>query len=728
MDLATRGAGLQPAQIEPRLTGVFPMLVTPFGADGALLLPDLDRLVDASLSESLTGLAILGLGGESGQLSVSERVRVTDRVLRRVDGMSPVIVGATAQATSDAVALAQHARDAGAAAVMVAPPSSGGTHDALLRHFVAVAKAASPCAIMVQDAPAYVGTSLAAGFAMELAATCGNIRYVKAEGFPILDQVGAVVEAVAAVGLGVFGGNGGLHMLDALAAGASGMIPGCESIADQQAIIADWTSGRVAEAKQRYRRIMPLLAFEMQSLPFFIACSKALLVRRGVLTSPVLRNAPCLGPASQAALFRYADEAIGHGPSTSAITKKGNVMNRLCALSFAFTILASATGGAHAQDPAPVRIGVLDDMAGVYADITGPGGIIAAEMAVEAFGGSVLGRRIEIVGADHQNKSDVGAAIAREWFDKSGVTMITGLGNSAVALAVQEVARQKDRIDIISAGTSTEITGRQCSPGGVQFLLNHYALARGTANAVLKSGGRDWFFLTVDQAFGHSLEKNVSDFVRANGGTVAGAIRHPLNTMDFSSYLLSAQSSGAKVIAFANGGSDVVRSIKQAHEFGLSRDDTLVALLMLITDVDALGLEVAQDLMFTEAFYWDATPETRAWSLKFMARHHRAPTMYQAGNYGAVLHYLKAVAAAGTTESTAVMAKMRELPIDDFFTKGASLRADGQVIRDLYLLRVKRPADSHGPWDYMRIVATIPGAAAFRSLAESECPGIKSVN
>jgi branched-chain amino acid transport system substrate-binding protein len=389
--------------------------------------------------------------------------------------------------------------------------------------------------------------------------------------------------------------------------------------------------------------------------------------------------------------------------------------------------LAALAGPARAQvSDDVVKIAVLDDMSGVYADITGQGGVLAARMAVEDFGGKVLGKPVEVVFGDHQNKADIGAAFARQWYDVDKVDMITGLGNSAVALAVQQITRERNRINIVSGAATTDLTGKACSPNGVHWTYDTYALAKGTGTAVVRNGGSEWFFLTADYAFGHSLEGNVSTIVKGAGGKVVGSARHPLNTSDFSSFLLTAQNSGAKVIGLANAGGDTINSIKQAAEFGItSKGQQLAGLLVMITDIHALGLKTAQGLMFTEAFYWDLDDDTRAWSKRFMDRHRAAPTMLQAGIYGATLHYLKAVQAAGTDEAKAVMAKMRATPINDFMTKNGRIREDGRVIRDVYLLKAKAPHESKGPWDYMHVVSTIPGDEAFRPLAESECPMVK---
>jgi branched-chain amino acid transport system substrate-binding protein len=385
--------------------------------------------------------------------------------------------------------------------------------------------------------------------------------------------------------------------------------------------------------------------------------------------------------------------------------------------------LAVSLGYAQAQiSDNAVKIAVLDDMSGLYADLTGPGGVIAVRMAVEDFGGKVLDKPIEVLSADHQNKADVAASAGRKWYDVDKVDMITGLGNSAVALAIQQLTRENNRINIVSGAASTDLTGKSCSPNGVHWTYDTYALAKGTGTAVVQSGGDSWFFLTADYAFGHSLEANTSAIVKAAGGKVLGAARHPLNTADFSSFLLQAQGSGAKIIGLANAGGDTINSIKQAGEFGIIKNQKLAGMLVMITDVHGVGLRAAQGLLFTEAFYWDQNDETRAWSKRFMERHKNAPTMIQAGMYGATMHYLKAIQAAGTDEAKAVMTKMREMPISDFMTKNGKIRADGRVIRDMYLLQVKSPEESKGPWDYMKVISTIPGDQAFRPLAEGGCP------
>jgi branched-chain amino acid transport system substrate-binding protein len=369
-----------------------------------------------------------------------------------------------------------------------------------------------------------------------------------------------------------------------------------------------------------------------------------------------------------------------------------------------------------------VRIGVLNDQSGLYADLGGPGSVVAARMAVEDFGGAVLGKPVEIVYADHQNKSDVGAAIAREWFEVGKVDMVIGFDHSAVALAVEQLAAEKGRIAIAGAVGSTAFTGKSCTPTEASWIYDSYALTTSLAKAIVAEGRDTWFFITVDYAFGHSLEADASAAVRAAGGKILGSVRHPLNTADFSSYLLQAQASGAKVVAFANGGGDMVNATKQANEFGLTKNQTIVSLLVFISDVHSMQLQAAQGLKFVTAFYWDRDEETRIWSKRFFERQGRMPTMPQAAVYSAIRHYLGAIEAAGTDGAKAVMAKMRERPVNDFYVKNGRLREDGRLVHDMYFAQVKTPAESKGPWDYYKLLATIPGGQAFRPLAEGGCP------
>jgi branched-chain amino acid transport system substrate-binding protein len=373
-----------------------------------------------------------------------------------------------------------------------------------------------------------------------------------------------------------------------------------------------------------------------------------------------------------------------------------------------------------------IKIGVLDDMSGPYSENTGPGDLLAVRMAVADFGGSVLGKPIEVVSADMQNKVDVGVGIARRWYDQDQVDLIVGIPHSAIALGVVKLAEEKNRLVMPTGAATAELTGKACSAHSVHWVYDTYGQSKTIANAIVKQGGDSWFFITVDYAFGIALEQNASEFVKAAGGRVLGSARHPLNTADFSSYLLQAQASKAKVVVMANGGSDITNAIKQANEFGLDRaGQRLAALLIQYPEVHALGLKTAQGLLMASSFYWDMSPEARTFSDRFATAKGAPPTMIQAGTYGATLHYLKAVKAAGTDEAKAVMAKMKEMPINDFMTRNGRIREDGRVIRDMYLMQVKTPEESRGEWDVAKIVATIPGDQAFRPLAEGGCPLVK---
>mgnify|MGYP001403954416 CR=1 FL=1 len=381
-------------------------------------------------------------------------------------------------------------------------------------------------------------------------------------------------------------------------------------------------------------------------------------------------------------------------------------------------------GAAQAQKP--FRIGVMEGFTGVYGDLTA-GEVEAIQMAIDDFGGKVLGRPIELLSADHQTKPDVGAAIARKWFDVDDVKMITGIGTSSVALAVRKIAQEKGRIDINSGAASADLTGPACSPTGAHWTYDTYALAKVTGGAVVKDGGDSWFFLTADYAFGHALERDVTTVVKAAGGKVVGGVRHPLSTQDFSSFLLQAQASKAKIIGLANAGNDTINSIKQAGEFGIVKGgQRLAGLLVFSTDVQALTLPVAQGLVLTEAFYWDLNDETRAWTARFRKKKDKLPSMLTIGVYSSTLHYLKAVQAAGTDDAKAVMAKMRELPVNDPMTKNGRLREDGRLVRDMYLFQVKSPAESKGKDDIYKLLATVPGDQAFRPLKDGKCPLVKT--
>ena len=376
-----------------------------------------------------------------------------------------------------------------------------------------------------------------------------------------------------------------------------------------------------------------------------------------------------------------------------------------------------------------IKIGVLNDQSSLYADLSGQGSVLAAKMAIEDFGGSVNGTPVEVVFADHQNKADVGSNIARQWYDVDQVDMIVDVPNSAVALAVNELTREKNKVFLVSGAATSSLTGDKCSPNTVHWTYDTWALANGTGKAVVQTGGDSWFFLTADYAFGHALEKDTTAAVEKMGGAVNGAVRHPLNTPDFSSFLLQAQSSGAKVIGLANAGADTTNSIKQASEFGIVQSgQQLAALLLFLTDVHALGLPVAQGLTFTEAFYWDQNDKTREFAGKFAERNRGIkPTMVHAGVYSATLHYLKALAAlGGDGDGAAVVAKMKELPTDDILFGQGTIREDGRKIHDMYLFQVKTPDESKGAWDYYNLRATIPAAEAFRPLDQGGCPLVKS--
>lgn len=387
--------------------------------------------------------------------------------------------------------------------------------------------------------------------------------------------------------------------------------------------------------------------------------------------------------------------------------------------------LALATiGAASAQvSDGVVKIGVLTDLSGTYSDVAGKGTVVATQMAIDDFNAKEKPSfKIEVVSADHQNKGDIAANKAREWFEQGKVDVVSELVTTSVALAVQKIAKEKNRVALISGAASTRVTNEDCNDVTVHWTYDTYAVANGTAKAVTKAGGKKWFFLTADYAFGHSLEKDASDVVKANGGEVVGAVRHPFPGSDFSSFLLKAQSSGAQIIGLANAGGDTINSIKQAAEFGITPKQQLAGLLMFITDVHSLGLKATQSMYLTEGFYWNLNDDTRAWSKRFFDLHKRMPTMVQAGQYSSVMHYLKAVKASGTDDTAKVMAQMKKTPVNDFFAKNGTIREDGRMVHDMYLLQVKKPAESTTPWDYYNVRATIPAAEAFQPLSASKCP------
>jgi branched-chain amino acid transport system substrate-binding protein len=385
--------------------------------------------------------------------------------------------------------------------------------------------------------------------------------------------------------------------------------------------------------------------------------------------------------------------------------------------------IALLSGAAQAEISGnAVKIGVMNDQSGLYADLAGQGSVEAARMAVEDFGGNINGAPIEVLSADHQNKPDVGANIVREWIDVDDVDVIVDVPTSSVALAVTEIVKEKDRVFLVSGAATTELTGAACSPNTIHWTYDTYALAVGTGRAMVQEGGDSWFFITADYAFGHQLEEDTSNVVKEEGGEVLGSVRHPLSTADFSSYLLQAQGSGAKVIGLANAGTDTTNAIKQANEFGITQaGQQLAGLLLFLTDIDALGLDVAQNLVLTTGFYWDMNDATREWSQRFNERVGQMPTMVQAGVYSAVTHYLNAIQATGSDQAKAVVDQMKATPVNDFFAENGTIREDGRMVHDMYLARVKTPDESTGQWDYYEILRTIPGDQAFLPIEKSAC-------
>ncbi|ASR11145.1 MULTISPECIES: ABC transporter substrate-binding protein [Rhizobium] len=394
--------------------------------------------------------------------------------------------------------------------------------------------------------------------------------------------------------------------------------------------------------------------------------------------------------------------------------------------SVAFLLASSTAVLAQSATDGKVKIGILNDQSGVYADFGGKSSVEAAQMAVEDFGGKVLDVPVEIVNADHQNKADIASNIARQWYDTEQVDAIMELTTSSVALAVQAIGKEKKKIDIVTGAATTDLTGKACSPYGFHWAYDTHALAVGTGGALVKQGGDSWFFLTADYAFGYSLEQQTSDYVKSSGGTVVGAVRHPLSSQDFSSFLLQAQSSGAKVIGLANAGLDTSNAIKQAAEFGITQGGQhLAALLFTLAEVHGLGLEAAQGLTLTEGYYWNRDDESRAFAKKFFTRTGKMPNMVHTGTYSAVTQYLKAVQKAGTDETEAVAKQLHEMPVDDVFGRGGTVGANGRMIHDMYLLQVKKPSESKEPWDYFNVLATIPGKEAYIDPAKSGCNLVK---
>ena len=397
------------------------------------------------------------------------------------------------------------------------------------------------------------------------------------------------------------------------------------------------------------------------------------------------------------------------------------VRNRVAGAVLASAIFATSSIAHNG----PVKLGVLTDMSSLYADNGGRGSVVAAQMAVDDFKGKVLGRPVQIIAGDHQNKADVGSAIARRWLENEGVEVILDVPNSAVALAVQGITRDKKKLFLATGAATSRLTGNECSPTGIHWTYDTYALSQGTTRAISRLGAKTWFFLSADYSLGSQLEGDSRKVIEATGGKVVGAVKHPINTPDFSSFLLQAQSSKADVIALADAGGDFINAVKQAGEFGITRGQKLAGLIVFIADIDSLGLQSAQGLMLSSAFYWDLNDETRAWSKHFIERTGKVPTMIHAGTYGAVTHYLKAVEAAGTLDGPTVAAKMREMPVNDFMTHNGKIREDGRLVRDMYLFRVKSPEESRYKFDYYKLLATIPGDEAFKPMEEGGCPLLK---
>jgi len=401
---------------------------------------------------------------------------------------------------------------------------------------------------------------------------------------------------------------------------------------------------------------------------------------------------------------------------------------RTTALALAASV--ALAGSAFAQDKISddvVRIGVMTDMSGQFSHESGDGSVTAVKMAVEDFGGTVLGKKIEVIVADHQNRNEVAIAKAREWYDVGKVDMIANLINSSIALAVTNVAQEKNRIAIVNGSGSSRLTGDSCTPNSIHYAYDTYALAQGTGKALIKEGLNSWYFLTADYAFGHALEGDTANVVKANGGSVLGSTRYPIDTPDHSSFLLQAQASKAKVVAVAGSGTTFINAVKSAKDFGLTDGgkQTIAGLLVWITDIDSMGLKTAQGLVLTNGFYWDRDEETRAFSKRFFAKMKRMPHMGDAGDYSSTMHYLNAIKAAGTDDAKTVMAKMREMPVNDFFAKNGRVREDGRFVHDMYVYEVKKPSESKYAWDYYKLRAVIPGNEAFRPLSESKCPLVK---
>jgi branched-chain amino acid transport system substrate-binding protein len=385
-----------------------------------------------------------------------------------------------------------------------------------------------------------------------------------------------------------------------------------------------------------------------------------------------------------------------------------------CALGFSFSAQAQVSGDT-------IKIGLITDMSGTYSDIDGNGGAEAVKMAIADMGGMINGKKIEFVSADHQNKADIAASKAREWFDQQGVDMLLGGTNSGTNLAMAKIAAEKKKVFISIGAGSARLTNEECTPYTVHYAYDTIALARGTGSTIVKQGGKSWYFLTADYAFGQSLEKDTTDVIKSNGGTVLGASKHPLAASDFSSFLLQAQSSKAQILGLANAGGDTINTIKAANEFGITKTMKLAGLLMFINDVHSLGLKMTQGMYLTDGWYWDQNAETRAWSKRYFAKMKKEPSMLQAADYSATMNYLAAVKAIGTDDADKVMAHLKKTKINDMFAKNGEIRPDGRMVHDMYLMQVKTQAESKYPWDYYKVVATIPGAQAYATKAETKC-------
>ncbi|WP_441228486.1 ABC transporter substrate-binding protein [Tardiphaga sp. 20_F10_N6_6] len=398
----------------------------------------------------------------------------------------------------------------------------------------------------------------------------------------------------------------------------------------------------------------------------------------------------------------------------------------VAATAFAVSLLFGASALAQQANTLPLKIGVLADFASVYADIGGQGNVEAAKIAIEEFGGKMFDKPIELVTADALNKADVAATISRKWYEAENVDMIIDMPTSATALAGMEMSKQFEKIMIVTDAASSDITGKSCSPYTAHWTYDTYGNAHTVGSAIVKQGGDSWYFITADYLFGHSIERDTGDVVRAAGGKVVGSAKHPLNTADFSSFLLQAQSSKAKIIGMANGGGDTINTIKQASEFGIvAGGQKLAGIVMFISDIHSLGLKMAQGLIITEAYYWDLNDRTRAFGKKFFDKMKRMPTMNQAATYSATLHYLKSVQAAGTRATKPVLAKMREMPVRDAFTDNGVLREDGRMVHSMFLLEVKKPEESKAPWDYYKVLAEVPGDQVFRPMKDGGCQYVK---